>query len=126
MSGNDTLVEREWRFIRYVGGKERAEGVTITKAKTDEEAFAAAARICPSPGSHGPTVLVLASSPSITKLEADNARLREALEPFGLAADAVGEMWGGQMFIGNLPHMRDTLFVGDLRRARAALKENGQ
>lgn len=64
----------------------------------------------------------------IAELEADNKRLREALEPFANVAehDIGGDEDDGDIFwpMSNARYsMAGRLRVGDLRRARAALRE---
>lgn len=51
---------RVYKFRRYVGGQERAEGIEITRAETLEQAMLAAVRLCPR--DRQPTVLVLEDS----------------------------------------------------------------
>jgi hypothetical protein len=57
----------------------------------------------------------------ITELEAENARLREALQPFASAADDTSGEYDDQ----NPLDYYDGLTLGDLRRARAALAGQG-
>lgn len=58
----------------------------------------------------------------IERLRAENARLREALEPFACAADDLDrENWGSGSIEGSLAYIT----AEDCRAARAALAEKG-
>jgi hypothetical protein len=56
---------------------------------------------------------------AIHDLEAENARLREALEPFGKASDKLHSGYDDGIAAGD--HPMSHVFVSDLRKARAAL-----
>ena len=59
------------------------------------------------------------SARAIRDLEAENARLREALEPFGKASDKLHSGYDDGIAAGD--HPMSHVFVSDLRQARAAL-----